>query len=112
MKDDHGPIIDALARVALLVPRRVTWKDSPEAGERDGFFAHEVAAAVPEAVDGEKDAVATEEDVAQERAGVVGEVVPQQIETSKLIPLLTAALQAALDRVDTLEARVTALEAP
>jgi hypothetical protein len=40
-----------------------------------------------------------------------GSILAQQLDASKLIPLLTAALQTALDQIDTLTARVTALEA-
>ena len=38
------------------------------------------------------------------------EIVPQQIDQSKLVPLLTSALQEAITKIETLEAKVTALE--
>jgi hypothetical protein len=50
------------------------------------FLAHELAEVVPEAVSGEKDAVMTKETVP---------VKPQGIDQSKLVPLLTAAMQEA-----------------
>ena len=59
----------------------------------DGFLAHEVQAVVPEAVQGVKDAVDDD-----------GVPVYQQIDQSKLVPLLVATIQE-------LEARITALEA-
>jgi hypothetical protein len=65
----------------------------------DGFLAHEVQAVVPEAVIGEKDAV--DED---------GNPEYQAIDQSKLVPLLTAALQEALTEINDLKTRVTALE--
>ena len=65
----------------------------------DGFLAHEVQEVVPNAVYGEKDAV--EED---------GRVKPQQLDHSKLVPLLTSALQEALNKIDELEARLSNLE--
>jgi hypothetical protein len=69
-------------------------------GERvDGFLAHELAEVVPEAVTGEKDAVDAE-----------GKPVYQGIDQSKLVPLLTAALQEALAKIESLTARVSALE--
>jgi len=40
-----------------------------------------------------------------------GNPVYQGIDQSKLVPLLTAALQEALTKIETLEARVAALEA-
>ena len=54
---------------------------------------------VPEAIDGDKDA--TNED---------GSIKPQAIDQSKLVPLLTSALQEAITKIETLEARVQALE--
>ena len=65
----------------------------------DGFIAHEVSDIVPLAVTGEKDQI--HED---------GSIKPQGIDQSKLVPLLTAALQEAIDKIDTLTARITALE--
>ena len=66
----------------------------------DGFLAHEVSSIVPEAVNGEKDAVDKN-----------GNIEPQAIDHSKLVPLLTKALQEAVTKIETLEAKVTALEA-
>ena len=65
----------------------------------DGFLAHEVSSIVPEAVTGEKDAVDDDDNI-----------VPQSIDQSKLVPLLTKTLQEALTRIDTLEAEVKALK--
>ena len=65
----------------------------------DGFLAHEVQDIVPEAVTGTKDAVDDE-----------GNAVYQGIDQSKLVPLLTAALQEALTKIDDLESRLAALE--
>ena len=39
------------------------------------------------------------------------EINPQQIDTGKLIPLLTAALQEAVAKIETLESKVAVLEA-
>ena len=54
---------------------------------------------MPEAVVGEKDAL--KED---------GSIRPQQLDNSKLVPLLTAALQEALEKIDNLESRLLQLE--
>ena len=54
---------------------------------------------MPEAVSGEKDAVDKD-----------GNIEAQGIDQSKLVPLLTKALQEAMERIETLEAKVTALE--
>ena len=65
----------------------------------DGFIAHEVSDIVPEAISGEKDAVDND-----------GNIDPQGIDQSKLVPLLVKTLQEALTRIETLEAKVKALE--
>jgi hypothetical protein len=63
----------------------------------DGFIAHEAQEVVPECVTGEKDAVDAN-----------GNPVYQGIDQSKLVPLLTAALQEAIGKIEILEARLTA----
>jgi len=98
LKEDWVAVTDASTRVNALKPVNFAWKVD---GKRvDGFLAHELAEVVPEAVTGEKDAVDDE-----------GNPVYQGIDQSKLVPLLTAALQEALTKIETLEARVAALEA-
>jgi hypothetical protein len=66
----------------------------------DGFIAHEAQEVVPGCATGTKDEVDAD-----------GNPVHQGIDQSKLVPLLTAALQEAVTRVETLEAKVAALEA-
>ena len=66
----------------------------------DGFFAHEVTPSVPEAITGTKDAVDSDNNP-----------VYQQIDHSKLVPLLVAALQEAIAKIEVLETKVAALEA-
>jgi len=100
LKHDRGLVAGARDRIRVLRPRRVVWREDPTETEVDGFFAHEVAEVVPDAVTGAKDAVDDD-----------GKLVPQQLDATRLIPLLTAALQEAHDRIDALEARLTALEA-
>ena len=64
--------------------------------------------AVPGAVTGTKDEVASEDDP---QGGIkAGEPVYQSIDYSKYVPLLTAALQEALTKIETLETKVAALE--
>jgi hypothetical protein len=98
LKTDVQPMTGASARVQALKPVNFEWIVN---GTRvDGFLAHEAQEVVPEAVTGTKDAV--DED---------GKPVYQGIDQSKLVPLLTAALQEALTKIEALEARITALEA-
>ena len=65
----------------------------------DGFLAHEAQAVVPESVTGTHNEVDDD-----------GNAVMQGIDQSKLVPLLTAALQEAIAKIETLETKVTALE--
>ena len=104
LKEDWQLMTGASERVKALNPVNFAWKVD---GLRvDGFLAHEVAEVVPEAVSGEKDAVDAD-----------GKPEYQGIDQSKLVPLLTAALQEALAQIeeqktalDVLTARVSALE--
>jgi len=98
LKENVTPTLDATTRLKQLNPVRFNFIAEPDVTV-DGFLAHEVSDIVPEAITGEKDAV--DED---------GNIRPQSIDQSKLVPLLTAALQEALTKIDALEARVAALE--
>ncbi len=122
LKTDVQPMIGASARVQALKPVNFEWIST---GERvDGFLAHEAQEVVPEAVHGTKDAMRDEEyevtpAILDDDGNVVTEAVMgtrsvpdyQGIDQSKLVPLLTAALQEALTEIADLKARVTALEA-
>ena len=89
---------DATTRLKALKPSRFNWKADADTTV-DGFLAHEVSSIVPEAVTGEKDAVDAD-----------GNPNYQGIDQSKLVPLLTKALQEAISEIDTLKEKVKALE--
>ena len=72
----------------------------------DGFLAHEAQSVVPESVSGTKDQVANADNVADGLASAVGDPVHQGIDQSKLVPLLTAALQEAVAKIEVLETRL------
>jgi hypothetical protein len=91
LKDVLGDVADPLGRVLELRPVRFAWKET--GAEQDGFLALEVAEVAPHAVTGERGAVDDD-----------GNIVPQQLDVSQLVPLLVAAVQ-------TLAARVAELEA-
>jgi hypothetical protein len=98
LKEDVQPMTGASERILSLKPCTFKWKVDGTAGE--GFIAHELQEVCPEAVGGEKDAV-----------NIQGDIEPQGIDQSKIVPLLTAALKEAIAKIETLEAKVTALEA-
>ena len=82
----------------LLIPRFKFIADSETTV--DGFLAHEAQLVVPEAVTGTHNEVDGD-----------GNPVYQGIDQAKLVPLLTAALQEAIVRIETLETEVAALKA-
>ena len=99
LKDGIVDKTDGIEKLKQLKPRKFYWKSNPDKTLVDGFLAHEVSDIVPEAISGTKDDV-DEND----------KIIPQGIDQSKLVPLLTAALQEAITKIETLEARVQALE--
>ena len=91
LKENVTYEFDATSRLKQLKPCRFNFKIDADK-TKDGFLAHEVQTIVPEAVSGEKDAVDAD-----------GNIDPQGIDQSKLVPLLVKTIQE-------LEARITALE--
>jgi len=92
LKENVVAISDGITRLKTLKPSRFNWKTNPSTTV-DGFLAHEVTA-VPEAITGTKDEVDEN-----------NEPVYQGIDQSKLVPLLVAALQEAIGRIEVLEAK-------
>ena len=109
LKENAVAISDGITRLKTLKPYRFNFIIDASKTV-DGFFAHEVTA-VPEAVDGVKDEVATQDHVNMGLAKKIGDPIYQGIDQSKLVPLLTAALQEAIAKVEVLETKVAALEA-
>jgi len=127
LKEDDVPMTGATERVKALRPINFAWK--VDGSRTDGFFAHEAQEVVPECSTGTKDAMRDEEyevtpaveEVRDEDGNVTTEAVAavmgtrsvpdyQGIDQSKLVPLLTAALQEAIDKIEDLTARIEALE--
>jgi hypothetical protein len=88
---------DATARLKQLKPARFNWVSDDTDTLVDGFIAHEVTSIVPNAVEGTKDQVFDSEHE------LAGEPKYQQLDHSKLVPLLVKTIQE-------LEARITILE--
>ena len=109
LKKDEVAISNALSTVKALKPYQFTWKHDDKLGQ--GFLAHEAQAVLPDigVVSGTKDAVHTKDPVRDEHHKI-GDPIYQQIDYSKLVPLLTAALQEETAKREALEARVAALE--
>ena len=109
LKENVVELEDGITRLKALQPKRFNYKTQPDVTQ-DGFIAHEAQEVVPFAVSGTKDAVATAEDIEQDSSLSIGDPVYQQLDYGKLTPLLTAALQEAIAKIETLETKVAALE--
>jgi len=109
LKENETAITDGITRLKQLKPYKFNFKSDPST-VLDGFFAHEVSSVVPDAVSGDKDCVATEQNVKSGLAENVGDIIPQRLDHSKLVPLLTAALQEAISEIETLKTEVAALK--
>ena len=99
LKENVVDLDGAIDRVKQLAPRRFNFIADADTTV-DGFLAHEAQTVVPEAVTGTHNEVDDD-----------GNAVMQGIDQSKLVPLLTAALQEAIAKIETLETKVAALEA-
>jgi hypothetical protein len=97
LKEDVQPMVGATDRLMALKPVNFAWK--VDGSRVDGFLAHEAQEVVPEAVTGSKDAVDDE-----------GNPQYQGIDQSKLLPVVVAALQDSIKRIEALEAELLALK--
>jgi hypothetical protein len=97
VKENIQPLTGSIERVKNLKP--VSFNFKADGYFAEGFIAHEFAEVIPQAVHGEKDAVDEN-----------GKPVYQAIDQSKIVPLLTAALQEQQALIETLTQRITALE--
>ena len=121
LKENVTDITGAINRVKQLQPKRFNFIADDTNTLIDGFIAHEVSSIVPESITGDKDGMAKiyyQEDDEIPEGKKVGdfkeysttEIQPQSIDQSKLVPLLTSALQEAITKIEILEAKVEALE--
>ena len=110
LKENVVTLSNAITRLKTLKPYRFNFKSDPNT-TLDGFLAHELTT-VPLAIVGEKDAVVTQEmiDSGDFKPEKLNDPIYQQLDTTKLIPLLTAALQESITEIETLKAKVAALE--
>ena len=129
MKENIVDLPSATDTIKSLRPVNFNFTSHP-GKTRPGFIAHEVSEILPVAVTGEKDATETigthtnaegviTTDVTEPEAIPYGETwvqtgtrpVYQGVDQTKLIPLLTKALQEVLEKNEELESRIQQLEA-
>ena len=127
LKDNVANLTGGIAFVKQLRPVTFNWNDLSGLSKTEthqGFIAHEVQALMSDAVEGEKDGIDIWGDCTDSEGNVTQTHVPeskkkdgetwtkkgedihdQQLDTGKLIPILTAALQEAIGRIEALEAK-------
>jgi hypothetical protein len=121
LKENVVDITGATERVKQLQPKRFNFIVDADTTV-DGFLAHEVSSIVPEAITGTHNEVEVWKEGEELPEGVSvgdnklddeGNTIPvyQGIDQSKLVPLLTASLQEAITKIETLETEMTALKA-
>jgi hypothetical protein len=130
LKENVVPLTGAIDRLQQIPVHRFNFIVDP--GKTvDGFLAHEAQEVVPECVTGTKDEMEDIGNITTIDGDIVQEDVPepenlsegqvwtktgerpvyQGIDQSKIVPLLTAALQEAIAKIEILEAKVEQLEA-
>ena len=99
LKRDIASLDGALDVIRALNPVSFLWQEGGTPGR--GFLAHEVQAVIPDGViTGERDAL-----------DEAGQVLPQQIDHSKLVPWLVAAVKELTQQVEMLQAQLAAASA-
>lgn len=91
--------VDVVGLMMQLRPVAYNWRSNPEGPREMGFFAQELVKVIPGAGSAGSEAGPGE-------AGFI----PAGVDYGKVTPLLTAALQIALERIASLEERLAAME--
>ena len=104
LKKDVVALPNSIERVKQLRPVAFKWIE--DNSDMEGFLAHEAQEICPYAVSGTKDEVATEDFGDRKK----GDMIVQAIDYGEFTPLLTAAMQELIAKVETLEAEVAALK--
>ena len=115
LKENAVAISDGITRLKKLKPIRFNFITDATT-TLDGFLAHEVSEAVPEAVAGQKDGMAGEtyyeegdelpsgKEYGDVKTYSTTKIEPQQLDQTKIVPLLVAAVQELIGKVEALEA--------
>ena len=104
LKKDVVALPNGIERVKQLRP--VAFKWISDNSDMEGFLAHEAQEICPYAVSGTKDEVALEDHGDKKK----GDMIVQSVDYGEFTPLLTAAMKQLIAKVETLEAKVAALE--
>ena len=116
LKRDITDVTPKLADVMQLRVRNFYWKEDFHPGQQDkkfiGFIAQEFEEVFPGLVS--EYAIKESEPILDEDGNDTGEKTPEvfkkAVKEAKLVPILVKALQEAVERIETLETKVAALE--
>ena len=100
LKENITQITNGITKLKTLNPINFNWIKDETNTSIMGFLAHEVQEVMPEAVAGKKDAVDSK-----------GEEDYQEMDYGRISPLIVAALQELVTKVEVLETEVAALKA-
>jgi hypothetical protein len=100
LKTVTSEISGGIDKVKAMRPINFTWNNDDTSANQLGFLAQEMQSIVPEVVSGSENEIEPK----------TGDTVYMGIDYEKLVPVLTAALKEAVTKIETLEARVAALE--
>jgi hypothetical protein len=129
LKENIVTITDSFEMIKSLKPCKFNYIHNPEK-TIIGFIAHEVQEVVPEAVTGKKDDIICIGNIIDAEGNEIQTNIEkpsemeeghtfiqtkeeekyQQLDQAKLVPLLTAALQKAIQKIESLEQRIQTLE--
>ncbi len=119
LKENIATVPDALTKIKALTGRTFTWKEEAKmcSGTHYGMIAQELEKVIPDLVYNDAGIRSFDKDdnlltPAQEKAGLSDtDEWAKSIHMSGLIPVLVEAVKELSAKIDTLDARVTALEA-
>jgi len=100
LKKNVTSLTNGITKLKKFNPILFDWIKETDNNNVMGFLAHEVKEIMPQVVTGEKDEVDSE-----------GNPEYQEIDLGGMSPLIVAALQEAVTKIETLETKVAALEA-
>lgn len=103
IKKDVSAIGPALDRIKAIRPVSYKFKDAgifkDDGVEREGFIAHELQAVIPSAVNGEKDAVNKD-----------GDIAPQSLNLAPILSVAVKAMQEMAKQIEDIQAQINELK--
>ena len=107
LKENVSSIQNALSKINSINPVEYNFKDDNSKTIVSGFLAHELQNIIPQAVIGTKDAVEQVTEYDESGTPIVKEkIIPQMVDYSAIIPILTKAIQELSEEVASLKSKL------